>query len=94
MTNRKWLESLPDKELAILLGEYALCKLCIEGGFSGCNGSCIEGVRKWLETSWDYPTKKKELTDAQLYKTFETKFDDRRAISLEEIKETIRELFR
>lgn len=49
--------------------------------------------REWLETLSDEELAKKELSETDIVKEFENVFQDRRAISLDEIKSTIRGLF-
>ena len=92
MTNREWLESLSVKELAKMLGKYNPCDMCI-AQYGNCYMSCEHGTELWLKAEWNYPDKKKELSQAQLCEAFELKFGKRRAISLDEIKSTIRGLF-
>lgn len=93
MTNREWLESLSDKELAKIIGLDSPCGVCnAENG--NCYISCADGVEVWLKAEWNYPNKKKELTQAQLCEAFELKFGKRRAISLDEIREVTKEIFK
>ena len=50
----------------------------------------------WNDAMWltqEYVTPKKELSETDIVKEFENVFQDRRAISLDEIKSTIRGLF-
>ncbi len=58
MTNRQWLESLSDEELANVLYDIADNKCCDiaycdtvedENGYLVCDWNCKEGVRKWLQ---------------------------------------------
>lgn len=93
MTNREWLESLSDEELANVIGEYNPCNICAANN-SHCFMSCKRGVEVWLRAEWNYPDKKKELTQAQLCEAFELKFGKRRAISLDEVREVTKEIFK
>lgn len=93
MTNREWLESLSDGELAKVLDLDRPCDIC--GAVDGnCYISCADGVEAWLKAEWNYPNKTKELTQAQLCEAFELKFGKRRAISLDEVREVAREIFK
>lgn len=93
MTNREWLESLSDEELAKKIGKYNPCDMCI-ARYGNCYMSCEHGTELWLKAEWNYPVKKKELTQAQLCEAFELKFGKRRAISLDEVREVTREIFK
>lgn len=93
MTNREWLESLSDEELANVIGEYNPCNICAAKN-NHCFMSCKRGVEVWLRAEWNYPDKKKELTQAQLCEAFELKFGNRRAISLDEVREVTKEIFK
>lgn len=88
MTNREWLESLSDEELADVISDTC-------GGYCirkhGCDINCREGVTTWLQAEHKEP--KKELTAAQLYGVFKKGFQDRRAISLEEAEKIIKGVF-
>jgi hypothetical protein len=94
MTNREWLNSLSDEELAKAV--QIDCDLC--PAWNG-NGSCYRGgehcvrnTKRWLAQEYEPP--KKELTQAQLCEAFELKFGNRRAISLDEVREVTREIFK
>ena len=93
MTNREWLESLSDEELAKKIGKYNPCDMCI-AQYGNCYMSCEHGTELWLKAEWNYPVKKKELTQAQLCEAFELKFGKRRAISLDEVREVAKEIFK
>lgn len=93
MTNREWLESLSDKELAKSLG-YVNCDMyCVYYNDSDkCrHNSCEAGITEWLQEEHKEP--KKGLTAAQLYDVFRKGFQDRRAISLEEAEKIIKGVF-
>ena len=55
-------------------------------------GECTEQITDWLRDNYVPP--KKELTQAQLCEAFEMRFRERRAISLDEVKDTIGEMFK
>lgn len=90
MTNREWLESLTASEMAEVLS--LTCDHCGLGNADSCSfeGNCEEGVLKWLRDTHYEP---KEFNSQELINAFQNKFQDRRAISLDEIKSTIRGLF-
>ena len=94
MTNREWLECLSVKEMAEIIS--AGCDICTAGkpcyGFPHGSAECVQGIKKWLGNPHEEP--KKELTQAQLCEAFELKFGKRRAISLDEIKEVTKEIFK
>lgn len=92
MTNREWLESLSDEELANVIGQYNPCTMCAAHD-GNCFMSCKRGVEQWLKAEWNYPNKPKEFTQDQLKKVFRDKFMERRAIGILEIEELIGELF-
>ena len=63
----------------------------------GCEATCgtaecEDQIREWLNKEYIPP--KKELTQAQLCEAFEMRFRERRAISLDEVKDTIGEMFK
>ena len=89
MTNREWIESLSDEELADVLRSPCCNGYCIHK--QGCDGNCGDGVTMWLQAEHKEP--KKELTAAQLYGVFRKGFQDRRAISLEEAEKIIKGVF-
>ena len=88
MTNREWLETLSDEMLASEISTR--CGLCAKQDVIACE-DCVSNITTWLTQEYQPP--KKELSQAQLCETFELKFQGRRAISLDEIKNTIRGLF-
>lgn len=88
MTNREWLESLSDEMLASEIDRG--CGLCAKQDAVSCR-DCASNIRTWL--AQEYVPPKKELSETDLVKEFENVFRDRRAISLDEIKSTIRGLF-
>lgn len=88
MTNREWLETLSDEMLASEI--CTRCGLCAKQDVVGCV-DCASGITTWMTQEYQPP--KKELSQAQLCEAFENVFQDRRAISLDEIKSTIRGLF-
>lgn len=55
MTNREWLESLSDRELAQFMDETFdnRCSVCTknEDMDGGCRGivDCVVGIKKWLQ---------------------------------------------
>ena len=53
---------------------------------------CEDQIKEWLNSPYVPP--KKELTQAQLCEAFEVKFENRRAIGLQEVKQTIEDIFR
>ena len=87
-TNREWLETLSDEELASEIS--ARCGLCANQDVVDC-GDCASNITTWLIQEYEPP--KKELSQAQLCEAFELKFQDRRVITLDEIKSAIRGLF-
>ena len=88
MTNREWLESLSDEMLASEID--GLCGLCVKKDVVEC-GDCVSNITTWM--TQEYVPPKKELSETDIVKEFENVFRDRRAISLDEIKSTIRGLF-
>lgn len=57
MTNREWLNSLSDEELADVIFSIANNRCCMfaycdtvedEDGYSECDWNCKEGIRKYL----------------------------------------------
>lgn len=95
MTNREWLESLSDEELAMFYAtQSTICEMCDYTDVCISNitsEKCSEGVKRWLRAEHKEP--KKELTAAQLYGVFKKGFQDRRAISLEEAEKIIKGVF-
>ena len=100
MTNREWLNSLSDEELAeVILSISATpdlhsCSVCgYKYGTVGCGSgeNCVKGFKLWL--GYNHIEPKKELTQAQLCEAFEAKYGKRRAISLDEAKDIVKELF-
>lgn len=93
MTNREWLESLSDKEFADMIAYENCQRTCayVNGNMCG-HKSCESGIAKWLKQEYEPP--KKELSQAQLCEAFELKFGKRRAISLDEVKEVTKEVFK
>lgn len=52
MTNREWLESLSDKELAKIIDLDSPCGICnAENG--NCHIFCADGVEAWLKAKWN-----------------------------------------
>ena len=88
MTNREWLETLSDEMLASEID--GLCGLCVKKDVVEC-GDCVSNITTWM--TQEYVPPKKELSETDIVKEFENVFQDRRAISLDEIKSTIRGLF-
>lgn len=88
MTNREWLETLSDEELASEIS--ASCGLCANRDVVDC-GDCASNITKWMTQEYEPP--KKELSQAQLCEAFGLKFQGRRVITLDEIKDVIRGLF-
>lgn len=88
MTNREWLETLSDEELASEISTR--CGLCAKQDVIDC-GDCASNITTWLTQEYEPP--KKELSQAQLCEAFELKFQGRRVITLDEIKSAIRGLF-
>lgn len=94
MTNKEWLTSLSSIELAKRLYDD-LCHFCAfqEDLSPTCRGkSCVNGVFEWLNS--ERPEKRKEFTESELCKEFEIQFCGRRAISLDEAKKIVREIFK
>ena len=89
MTNREWLESLSDEEFASEISPR--CGLCAKQDAVDC-GDCVSNITTWLAQEYEPP--KKEFTQAQLCEAFELKFGKRRAISLDEIREVAKEIFK
>lgn len=54
MTNREWLESLSDEELAKFI-ENAHRDNCYACDFRSniCAGDCLEGIQHWLQSEHD-----------------------------------------
>ena len=94
MTNREWLESLSDEELANYICYVNCEKYCAYyNNIDKCShNSCKAGITEWLQQEHKEPTK--ELTQAQLCEAFELKFGKRRAISLDEVREVAKEIFK
>ena len=97
MTNREWLESLDNSKFAVtvtnpcsICRHDTRCDLC--GDEIGNDMMCFKGITQWLEQKYEEP--KKELTQAQLCEAFELKFGKRRAISLDEVREVTKEIFK
>lgn len=50
MTNREWLESLSDEELAKWIeGNFIGCAVCMQKECDGASVECIEGYKKFLQ---------------------------------------------
>ncbi len=88
MTNREWLETLSDAMLASELSTR--CGLCANQDVVDC-GDCASNITTWLTQEYEPP--KKELSEIDIVNAFQNKFRDRRAISLDEIKDVVRGLF-
>lgn len=95
MTNREWLESLSDEELAMFYAtQSTICEMCDYTDVCISNitsEKCSEGVERWFQSEHEEP--KKEFTQDQLKKVFRDNFLERRAIGISEIEEVIEELF-
>ena len=94
MTNREWLETLSDEKLAETA--QIVCEIC--PAYMG-HGSCYRGgdhcarnTKRWLAQEYEPP--KKELSQVQLCEAFELKFRGRRVITLDEIREATKEIFK
>ena len=50
MTNREWLFSMSDAELAYILGTYDICGYCLYDTkcLDGIHDECKEGIVAWL----------------------------------------------
>ena len=89
MTNREWLESLSDEMLASEISTR--CGLCANQDVVDC-GDCVSNITTWLTQEYEPP--KKELSQVQLCEAFELKFRGRRVITLDEIREATKEIFK
>ena len=49
ITNREWLESLSDEELALKLRIGLMCNFCINGKDNNCGANCNTGIIQWLK---------------------------------------------
>ena len=87
MTNREWLESLPNASFVRMIKDR--CVICAEDDLDSCT-DCYKGIITWMRSEHEEP---RELTKTQVREAFLNKFGDRRAISLDEIKDVIRGLF-
>lgn len=88
MTNREWLESLPDDSFVEMIKER--CSICAENNHASCT-DCYKGITTWLRSEHEEP---RELTKAQIREAFMKKFIGRRAVGIEEIERTIDDLFK
>lgn len=89
MTNREWIESLTNNDLALLLvGDE--CVLC--GHEATCDGHCKENLMEWLDAEHKIPAR--TFTESDLIDLFRDKFLERRVIGLLEIEDVIKELYR
>lgn len=88
MTNREWLETLSDEMLASYISPQRV--LCAKEDLVVC-GDWVSNITTWM--TQEYVPPKKELSEIDIVKEFENVFQGRRAISLDEIKSTIRGLF-
>lgn len=88
MTNREWLETLSDEMLASEISTR--CGLCAKQDPGKC-WDCVSNITTWM--TQEYVPPKKELSETDIVKEFENVFQDRRVITLDEIKNTIRGLF-
>jgi len=87
MTNREWLESLPDDSFVEMIKER--CSICAENNHASCT-DCYKGIMTWIRREHEEP---RELTKTQILEAFTEKFSDRRVIGLDEIGWTIDDLF-
>jgi hypothetical protein len=57
MTNREWLNSLPDNEFVDVCGFYCLCSYIQDyySNFCKKNDTCFDCVDKWLATEHTEP---------------------------------------
>lgn len=66
MTNREWLNSLSDEELAKWLDKTANCTVCVNhvAGESSCPMSdCVGGISRWLKQKHTEPMPKIQIGD-------------------------------
>ena len=78
MTNREWMEKQTDMEFAKAISENLIGEYPVD-------------IVRWLNKEHYEP---KELTFAQLYQAFDFKFASRRAISLDECKKVLEDIFK
>ena len=71
MTNREWLETLSDEELASEIS--ARCGLCAKQDLVECD--CVSNITTWM--TQEYVPPKKELSETDIVKEFENVFQDR-----------------
>ena len=102
MTNKEWIvqifQQATDDDIAKMIskntGTISTDKNCPCHGCEATCGTaeCEDQIKEWLNRPYVPP--KKELTQAQLCEAFEVKFGDRRAIGLQEVKQTIEDIFK
>lgn len=87
MTNREWLESLPDDSFVEMIKDC--CSICVENNHASCT-DCYKGITTWLRSEHEEP---RELTKTQIREVLMKKFLGMRVIGPEEIERTIDDLF-
>jgi len=78
MTNREWIQKQTDMEFAKAISENLVGEYPID-------------IVRWLNKEH---YENKELSFAQLYQAFDFKFAGRRAISLEECRKVLEDIFK
>ena len=73
--------------------EHVGCEDCAFEGRMYYQSPCSDCKQNYTD-KWRAKPIKKEFTEEYLIKVFEDKFQGRRAISLEEVRETAREIFK
>ena len=66
MTNREWLNSLSDEELAKWLDKIANCTVCVNhvaGGSSCLMSDCVGGISRWLKQKRTEPMPELQVGD-------------------------------
>lgn len=74
MTNREWLTSLSDSELAVMINEECSCNCCthyVDGEYE-CSvddkgNICIKGIEAWLNAEHEKPMPELQAGDMFIY---------------------------
>jgi hypothetical protein len=66
MTNREWLNSRDNKEMARIISDS--CAYCTYHENRNCSGGCVEGITEWLNAKHEKPMPEIKIGDVLRFK--------------------------